>query len=116
MNDASLVSAMSLVNFATAYNTGFKALVEYSLPVFWGFFLLVGVALVVLRIKKPDAPRPFRVPLYPVLPAVFVLMCAYLLYSSLAYHLTRALVGVGVLAVGAVVMLFCARGGNGRQK
>ena len=73
---------------------------------FWGFFLLTGVALFVLRIKEPQAPRPFRVPGYPVVPAVFVLMCAYMLYAGLAYHRTHALVGLAVLAVGAVVMLF----------
>jgi amino acid transporter len=73
--------------------------------VFWGFFMLVGVALFVLRSKEPDAPRPFRVPGYPVVPAIFVLGCAYLLYSSLVYHRTHALTGLAVLAVGAIVML-----------
>jgi basic amino acid/polyamine antiporter, APA family len=97
--------ALVLVAFGAWYNTGFKGLVEYSLPVFWGFFMLVGIALFVLRRKEPDAPRPFRVPGYPLVPAIFVLMCGYLLYSSLAYHRTHALVGLAVLAVGAVVML-----------
>ncbi len=101
--------ALALVAFGAIQNTGFKGLVEYSLPVFWGFFMLVGIALFVLRAKEPDAPRPFRVPGYPVVPAVFVLVCAYLLYSSLAYHRDHALVGLGVLAVGVVVMLL-ARG------
>ena len=108
------VIALALVGFGAIYNTGFKGLVEYSLPVFWGFFMLVGVALFVLRAKEPAVERPFRVPGYPVVPAVFVLMCAYLLYSSLAYHRTHALVGVGVLAVGAIVMLFCMRAGQGK--
>ena len=99
------VIALALVAFGAIQNAGFKGLVEYSLPVFWGFFLLVGVALFVLRAKEPDAPRPFRVPGYPVVPAIFVLMCGYLLYSSLAYHGKHALVGLGVLAVGAVVIL-----------
>ena len=102
--------ALALVVFGAVQNTGFKGLVEYSLPVFWGFFLLTGVALFVLRIKEPQAPRPFRVPGYPVVPAIFVLMCAYLLYASLAYHRTHALVGLAVLAVGAVVMFFGNRG------
>jgi amino acid transporter len=96
--------ALALVVFGAVQNTGFKGLVEYSLPVFWGFFLLTGVALFVLRMKEPRAPRPFRVPGYPIVPAVFVLMCAYLLYASLAYHRTHALVGLAVLAVGAAVM------------
>lgn len=97
--------ALALVGFGAIQNAGFKGLVEYSLPVFWGFFLLTGIALFVLRAKEPDAPRPFRVPFYPVVPAIFVLMCGYLLYSSLTYHRAHALVGLGVLAVGAVVLL-----------
>lgn len=101
--------ALALVVFGALQNAGFKGLVEYSLPVFWGFFMLVGVALFVLRVKERDAPRPFRVPGYPVVPGIFVLSCAYLLYSSLAYHGRHALVGLGVLAVGAVVMFFGMR-------
>ena len=104
------VIALALVAFGAIQNAGFKGLVEYSLPVFWGFFLLVGVALFVLRAREPNAPRPFRVPGYPVVPAIFVLTCGYLLYSSLAYHRTHALVGLGVLAVGAVILIFARAG------
>jgi basic amino acid/polyamine antiporter, APA family len=104
------VIAFALVVLGAIQNAGFKGLVEYSLPVFWGFFMLVGIAIFVLRVKEPDAPRPFRVPFYPVTPAIFVASCAYLLYASLAYHRTHALVGVGVLAVGVVIMLLAGRG------
>lgn len=103
------VIALALVGLGAIQNAGFKGLVEYSLPVFWGFFMLVGIALFVLRAKEPNAPRPFRVPGYPVTPAIFVAMCGYLLYSSLTYHRTHALVGLGVLAAGAVLMLFARR-------
>jgi len=99
------VIALALVGFGAVQKSGFKGLIEYSLPVFWGFFLLTGIALFVLRVKEPAVPRPFKVPLYPVLPAVFVLMCGYLLHASLTYHGKQALVGLGVLAVGAVVLL-----------
>ncbi|TMH69625.1 MAG: amino acid permease [Betaproteobacteria bacterium] len=102
--------ALALVVFGAFQNAGFKGLVEYSLPVFWGFFMLTGVALFVLRLKEREAPRPFRVPGYPLVPGIFVLTCAYLLYSSLAYHRAHALVGLGVLAAGAAVMLFGNRG------
>ncbi len=98
--------ALALVVFGAFQNAGFKGLVEYSLPVFWGFFMLTGIALFILRVKEPKAPRPFRVPGYPVVPAIFVAVCAYLLYSSLAYHRAHALVGLAVLAVGAAVMFF----------
>jgi amino acid transporter len=99
------VLALTLVIFGAFQNAGFKGLVEYSLPVFWGFFMLTGIALFVLRFKEPQAPRPFSVPGYPIVPGIFVLTCGYLLYSSLAYHGKHSLVGLGVLAVGAVVMV-----------
>ena len=101
--------ALALVAFGAFQQAGFKGLVEYSLPVFWGFFMLTGIALFVLRVKEPDTPRPFRVPGYPVVPAIFVVVCGYLLYSSLTYHGKHALVGLGVLGVGAVVLLFARR-------
>jgi amino acid transporter len=63
------------------------------------------VGLFVLRRREPDAPRPFKVPLYPILPAIFCLTNAYLLYSSLAYTGVGALIGVGVVAVGGVLLL-----------
>jgi len=102
--------ALALVIFGAIGKSGFQGLVEFSAPVFWAFFLLTGVSLFVLRAKEPRAPRPFRVPGYPVVPAIFVLACAYLLYSSLDYHRAHALVGLAVLALGAVVMLFANRG------
>lgn len=97
--------ALLLVVFGAIQKTGFSGLVEYTAPVFWAFFLLTGISLFVLRVRDPGAARPFRVPGYPVLPAIFVAACAYLLWSSLTYHKGHALVGVGVLAVGAVVLL-----------
>lgn len=97
--------ALALVVFGAFQNAGFKSLVEYSLPVFWGFFMLTGIALFVLRVREPQAPRPFRVPGYPVVPGIFVLTCAYLLYASLVYHRAHALVGLGVLGAGALLLV-----------
>ena len=106
--------ALALVGLGAIQKAGFKGLVEYSLPVFWGFFMLVGIALFVLRAKEPNAVRPFRVPFYPVIPAIFVCMCGYLLYSSLTYHKDNALVGLGILAIGAVILLIArAKEGSG---
>ncbi|GGI73302.1 amino acid permease [Polymorphobacter multimanifer] len=85
---------------------GFQLAVDYTAPVFWLFFLAVGVALFVLRIREPEVPRPFRVPLYPLLPALFCATNAWLLWSSLQYTTAGALVGVGVLAIGAMLLLF----------
>jgi amino acid transporter len=96
--------SLALVLLGTLTRGGFQTMIDYTAPVFWFFFLLAGVSLFVLRVREPETPRPFRVPLYPLTPALFCLTSGYLLYSSLAYTGLGALVGVAVLAVGGVVL------------
>jgi basic amino acid/polyamine antiporter, APA family len=57
----------------------------------------------VLRQREPHVHRPYKVPLYPVLPALFILISGYMLYSSLAYA-RDIYTGLGTL-VGVVVLL-----------
>jgi basic amino acid/polyamine antiporter, APA family len=97
--------ALALIGLGARTRDGFRTMVDYTAPVFWFFLLLTTVALMVLRRRDPDRPRPFRVPLYPLTPLAFCAASAYLLYSSLDYTGRGALVGVGVLLVGALVLL-----------
>jgi basic amino acid/polyamine antiporter, APA family len=103
--------ALALIGFGALEKDGFAAMVEFTAPVFWLFFMLSGVALFILRRRDPAAPRPFRVPLYPVLPLLFVLSCAYVLYSSIMHaqteHATH--VAFGVMASGVVALLLLRR-------
>jgi len=98
--------ALALILLGTATRKGFETMVDFTAPVFWFFFLLTGISLFILRKREPNAERPFRVPLYPVVPILFCMACAYLLWSSLAYVKVGALAGVGLLVVGALVMVF----------
>ena len=84
---------------------GFVAMVEYTAPVFWCFFLLAGLSLFVLRLKEPEIARPFWVPLYPFTPLLFCLTCVYMLQSSVVYVGAGAFVGLAVLAAGALLLL-----------
>jgi APA family basic amino acid/polyamine antiporter len=115
-------AAVALVGLGTALGGGFRAMVEFTAPVFWLFFLLTGAALFVLRRRDPARPRPFRVPLYPLLPALFCLACAGMLWSSLSHVSAQSLdgwnaawIGVVVLAAGVLVLallLVLQRGGT----
>jgi amino acid transporter len=102
--------ALALVLLGALTRQGVVTMIEFTAPVFWLFFLLTGVAMFVLRWREPNAARPFRVPLYPLTPLVFCASSAYLLYSSLAYTGIGALVGVAVLAVGALVLVWSRMG------
>ncbi|OGA32463.1 MAG: amino acid permease [Betaproteobacteria bacterium RIFCSPLOWO2_12_FULL_64_23] len=103
--------ALVLIAFGARMRQGFETMVDYIAPVFWLFFLLTGLALFVLRWREPELARPFRVPLYPLLPLAFCASSAWLLYSSLAYTRLGALVGVGVLAAGVPLLALAARRG-----
>ena len=105
-------AALLLVGLGAWSGTGFRSMVEFTAPVYWLFFLMSGLALFVLRRREPSAVRPFRVPLYPVLPALFCAACAAMLWSSLVYvsgqtigGLNAAWIGVAVLAAGTFVLL-----------
>ncbi|CAN5713410.1 amino acid permease [soil metagenome] len=108
--------ALTLVGLGTWTRKGMESIVEYTAPVFWFFLLMVGISLFVLRRKYPDAERPFRVPMYPLAPLIFCVTSAYLMYSSLMYTGLGSLVGVGVLAIGAVVMLVLGNSDNFETK
>lgn len=97
--------ASALVILGTVTRKGFATMVDFTAPIFWLFFLLAGVSLIVLRIREPDVPRPFRIPLYPFIPLLFCATCLYMLQVSLAYTGIGALVGVGVLLAGAFFLL-----------
>lgn len=99
------VISLLLVAAGAITRSGFTTMVEYTAPVFWLFFLLVGVSLFVLRYRDGGRLRPFRVPLYPLTPLIFCGMCLYMIRSSLAYTGKGALLGVAVLAVGLPVFL-----------
>jgi APA family basic amino acid/polyamine antiporter len=101
------VLSLALVLVAAANQGGVKFMVEFTAPVFWFFFLLTGIGLFVLRFRAPHAARPFRVPMYPVLPIVFVLTCTFLLYKSLEWALVNKAVQIAlyVMAVGLVVWI-----------
>lgn len=100
--------ALLLVIFG-AFGGQIETMVDYTMPVFWFFFMMTGIGLFVLRRKDPHTPRPFKVPLYPLTPLVFVLTCAYLLYSSLAYVKAGAQLGVAVLGIGVLLLMFNMR-------
>jgi APA family basic amino acid/polyamine antiporter len=98
---------LALIVFGALEKDGFATMVEFTAPVFWFFFMLSGISLFVLRRKHPAQPRPFSVPLYPILPMIFVATCAYLFYSSITYAQSQnaGFVAIAVVAVGAVVLV-----------
>jgi len=115
-----LQGAIALVLIVAAAMTakdGFDAMVAYTAPVFWTFFLLTGVTLFVLR-HQGKAESGFKVPFYPVIPLIFCAMCGFMLWKALAYVFNPlygpkfgdlVLAGLLVMIAGIPLYLFARR-------
>jgi len=69
-------------------------------------FVVVCAAVLVLRKRRPDARRPFRVPFGPVFPVLGILSCAYLMLSLPVLTWVRFLVW---LDIGMIIYWFYGR-------
>src|SRR5947199_5807992 len=79
------------------YGNVYTQLLEYIVSADLIFYLLMILALIVLRRKAPTAERPYRTWGYPVVPMVSMLLAA-LLIVDLAF-LAPATSGIGILIV-----------------
>jgi APA family basic amino acid/polyamine antiporter len=59
-----------------------------------------GLSVYVLRRRRPDLERPYRVWGYPIVPALFVLASAILVANTLRERPVESLWGLGILALG----------------
>jgi APA family basic amino acid/polyamine antiporter len=59
-------------SIALLFSGTFDTLTDTLIFVSWFFYAANAWAVVVLRRREPDAPRPFKVPWYPLVPVVFV--------------------------------------------
>ncbi len=67
-------------------------------------FAIVCVTVVYLRYARPEMPRPFRTPLFPITPLAGALMCFFLLMSLMAHEGTRNF--FLVYLVGGILLYF----------
>jgi APA family basic amino acid/polyamine antiporter len=83
----------------------------FSLAIFaeWMFYMIAGSTVFVFRRQEPHAERPYRVWGYPVVPAVFVMVSAALLYYTFTDNLKSSTGGCLAILAGVPVFYFFAR-------
>jgi APA family basic amino acid/polyamine antiporter len=95
-----LVTAMSLVMLFTKT---FEEVLRYVECLLLLSSCLAVLSVIWLRIRKPDAPRPFRVPLFPITPLLFASMTGYMMWFMGHQHLNELVYGLVTLGAGLVV-------------
>ncbi len=83
----------------------------FSLAIFaeWLFYMIAASTVFIFRRRDPQAPRPYRVWGYPVVPALFVLSSALLLYYTFTNNLRNSALGCLVILAGVPVFQAFAR-------
>jgi len=88
---------------------GFDELTDAVVVVSWLFYGLNAGTVLVLRRRRPELPRSFRVPGYPFVPIAFVALALALLVDSALVTPAISTLGAASTAVGAVVYFAVAR-------
>jgi len=87
----------------------FKELFSLAIFAEWLFYMVAASTIFVFRRREPLARRPYRMWGYPVLPALFILSSALLLYYTFTANLTNSAAGLAVILAGIPVFYFFQR-------
>jgi APA family basic amino acid/polyamine antiporter len=83
----------------------------FSLAIFaeWLFYMIAGSTVFVFRLREPQAKRPYRMWGYPLVPVLFVVTSAFLLYYTFTENLRNSAAGVLVILAGIPVFAYFSR-------
>ena len=84
----------------------FQQLFSLTLFAEWLFYMLTTGTVFIFRRREPDAPRPYRVWGYPVVPVLFIMASAMLLCYTFAANVLNSVVGSLVILAGIPVYMF----------
>ncbi len=84
-------------------------LLDYIIFAVLIFYILTIIGLFVLRVKRPDAPRPYKALGYPVLPALYITMASWICIVLLRYKPQYTWPGLVLVLLGIPVYLFWSR-------
>jgi APA family basic amino acid/polyamine antiporter len=88
---------------------GYEALFTYVTFASVLFGTLGGAAIFMLRVRRPNAPRPYRALGYPIIPALYVLGSFALVGNTLVERPTESIAGLGIVALGLPFYFFWSR-------
>jgi len=99
---------------------GYQSLYEYMVFALLVFFAATGLAVIVLRRRRPEASRPYRAWGYPIIPMVFVVICLAIFVNILSAQPLKSAAGLALLGAGLPAFLIWRRrppaGGGDRKK
>jgi APA family basic amino acid/polyamine antiporter len=87
----------------------YSQLLDYIIFAVLVFYILTILGLFVLRVKQPQASRPYKALGYPVLPALYIVMASWICIVLLRYKPQYTWPGLVLVLLGIPVYLFWSR-------
>jgi APA family basic amino acid/polyamine antiporter len=81
-------------------------LLDYVIFAVLIFFTLTILAIFILRVKRPDIPRPYKAFGYPVIPAIYIITTVTIMVILLIYKPGYTFPGLGIVILGIPVFYF----------
>ena len=78
----------------------FNQLITYIIFASWIFYGMSAGAVIILRNKKPDMERPYKTPVYPWIPIIFILFAIFLTINTIIEAPRDAAIGAGIILAG----------------
>jgi len=92
--------ALSIWSALLVLSGRYEQLFTYVIFASWILYGMTTAAVVVLRHKRPDLPRPYKTLAYPVLPVLFVFVAISLVLSTLIDSPRESLFGIVLIVLG----------------
>lgn len=106
---ANAVIAMAIWAGVLVLSGSFDELTDSVIFASYLFYGLVTASLFILRRRVPDAERPYRAWGYPILPAIFLIVTAWLLVTTLITSPRQSLTGLGIVSLGFPLYWYFSR-------
>ncbi|HEX8793212.1 MAG TPA: amino acid permease [Polyangiaceae bacterium] len=94
----------------------FEELLSFATSAMLAFSTLTVAAVLVLRVRRADAARPFRVPGYPLVPVAFIAANVWVLWNVLASGARPVLGAVAVVATGIPAYVAFTMAGRRKER
>jgi basic amino acid/polyamine antiporter, APA family len=91
-------------------------LLDYVIFAVLIFFTLTILAIFVLRVKRPDIPRPYKAFGYPVIPAIYIFTTVAIMIILLIYKPNYTFPGLGIVILGIPVFYFWRKYSKNQEK
>ncbi|HUS19891.1 MAG TPA: amino acid permease [Terriglobales bacterium] len=80
----------------------------FNLAIFsaWLFYMIAASSVFVFRMKEPNLPRPYKTWGYPIVPVLFIMASAVLLYYSFIGNVKNSIIGSLVILAGIPIFLY----------